>query len=106
MQNLIPLVRLELTLILGGLALVVVYKLLTGAINMRGLLDDKKSHTLSPERVQLLVFTVMGAGYYLLLAIQQAPSGKLPDIPGEALLLVGGSQAVYLGGKTWSHLFR
>ncbi len=106
MQHLVPIVRLELTLILGGLALVVVYKSLTGAINMRGLLDDKKTHALSPERVQLLVFTVMGAGYYLLLAIEHAPNGRLPDFPGEALLLVGGSQVVYLGGKTWSHLFR
>lgn len=106
MQQLIPIVRLELTLILGGLALVVGYKMLTGRINMSGLLDDKKTHALSPERVQLLIFTVLGAGYYLLLAIEQAPSGRLPDFPGEALLLVGGSQAVYLGGKTWSHLFR
>ena len=106
MQQLVPIVRLELALILGGLALVVVYKMLTGRINMIGLLDDKKTRALSPERVQLLIFTVMGAGYYLLLAIEQAPSGRLPDIPGEALLLVGGSQVVYLGGKTWSHLFR
>jgi hypothetical protein len=56
--------------------------------------------------VQLLVFTVMGAGYYLMLAIEQAPNGSLPDIPGEALLLVGGSQVVYLGGKARSHFFR
>ncbi len=106
MQQLVPIVRLEFTLILGGLALVVGYKLLTGAINMRGLLDDKKTHALSPERVQLLVFTVMGAGYYLSLAIERAPSGELPDVPGAALLLVGGSQAVYLGGKARAHLFR
>jgi hypothetical protein len=106
MQQLIPIVRLELTFILGLLALVVVYKILTGAINMRGLLDDKKTHALSPERVQLLVFTVMGAGYYLMLAIEQAPNGRLPDFPGEALLLVGGSQVVYLGGKARAHFFR
>lgn len=43
MQHLIPIVRLELALILGGLALVVVYKMLTGTINMRGLLDDRVS---------------------------------------------------------------
>ncbi len=106
MQHLVPIVRLELALILGGLALIVAYKLLTGAINMRGLLVDKKTRALSPGRVQLLVFTVMGAGYYLLLVIEQAPSGKLPDFPEEALLLVGGSQLVYLGGKARAHLFR
>lgn len=105
MQHLIPIVRLELALILGGLALVVAYKILTGGINMRGLLDDKVSGALSPGRVQLLVSTVMGAGYYLMLAIAQAPSGRLPDFPEEALLLVGGSQVVYLGGKARAHLF-
>ena len=106
MQLLVPIVLLELTLILGLLAFVVAYKMLTGAINMRGLLDDKVSGGLSPGRVQLLISTVMGAGYYLLLAIEQAPSGRLPDIPAEALLLVGGSQLLYLGGKARSHLFR
>ena len=106
MEQLIPFIRLEVWLTLGGLALVVAYKMLTGPINMRGLLDDKVSGALSPGRVQLLVFTVVGAGYYLLLAIERAPSGKLPDIPEEVLLLVGGSQLVYLGGKARSHLFR
>ena len=106
MNYLIPLIRFELWLLLGGLVIVVAYKMLTGGINMRGLLDDKVSGALSPERVQLLVFTVLGAGYYLLLAIEQAPNGRLPDIPGEALLLAGGSQLVYLGGKAWSHVFR
>lgn len=91
MQHLVPIVRLELALILGGLALVIAYNMLTGGINLRGLLNDKVTHRLGPERVQLLVFTVMGAGYYLLLAIEQAPSGKLPDVPAEAALLVGGS---------------
>jgi hypothetical protein len=106
MQQLIPIVRLELTLILGLLALVVAYKMLTGAINMRGLLDDKVSGGLSPGRVQLMISTVMGAGYYLMLAFERAPDGKLPDLPEEALLLVGGSQLLYLGGKARSHLFR
>ena len=50
MQQLIPIVRLELSLILGGLALVIAYKMLTGAINICGLLDDKTSGGLSPGR--------------------------------------------------------
>ena len=41
---------------------------------MVGLLDDKVSGGPSPGRVQLLVFTVAGAGYYLLLAMEQAAS--------------------------------
>ena len=106
MEQLILIIRFELWLILGLFTFVVAYEMLTGAINMRGLLDDKVSGALSPGRVQLLISTVMGAGYYLLLAIEQAPGGRLPDIPEEALLLVGGSQLLYLGGKARAHLFR
>ena len=106
MEVLTQIIRFELWLILGGLALVVAYKLLTGGINMTGLLDDKVSREPSPGRVQLLVFTVTGASYYLLLAVDQAASGSLPPVPPELLLLVGGSQLVYLGGKARSHLFQ
>ena len=105
MNLLIPLIRFELWLLIGGLALVVTYKMLTGGINMSGLLDDKATRALSPERVQLLVFTVIGAGYYLLLAMETASSARLPDIPEEVVLLLGGSHFVYLGGKSWSHFF-
>ena len=40
-------------LILGGLALVVAYKLLASRIAMDGLLDSKVSHGPSPGRAQL-----------------------------------------------------
>ena len=106
MEQLIPIIRFELWLLLGGLALVVAYKLLTGQINMAGLLDDKVTGEPSPGRVQLLVFTVTSAGYYFLLAVEQAASGSLPPVPPEMLFLVGGSQLVYLGGKARSHLFQ
>ena len=52
MQQLVPIVRLELSLILGLLALVVAYKILTGAINMRGLLDGKATGGSNPGSVQ------------------------------------------------------
>ncbi len=106
MEQLIPLIRFEVWLILGGLALVVAYKMLTGRINMQGLFDDKVTHELSPGRVQLLVLTLVGAAYYLLLVAQQPPDGSLPPVPEEVLLLVGGSNLVYLGAKARSHLFR
>lgn len=106
MTELTQIIHFELWLLLGGLALVVGYQLLTGRINMQGLLDDKVSRKPSPGRVQLLVFTVAGAGYYILLTLENAASGLLPPIPAEMLWLVGGSQLAYLGGKARSHLFR
>jgi hypothetical protein len=101
-----PLIRFEVWLVLGGFALVVAYKMLIGKINFKGLLDDKVTGGTSPGRVQLLVLTLTGAGYYLLLAAEQADSGSLPTVPEEVLLLVGGSNLVYLGAKARSHLFR
>ena len=95
----------EAYVLLGGLALVVVFKLLTGRINMVGIVSDKVTREPSPGRVQMLFFTVAGAGYYLMLAIEQSSSGSLPDVPTELLLLVGGSQLFYLGAKTRSHFF-
>ena len=41
METLTQIIRFELWLILGGLAVVIAYKLLNGGINMTGLLDDK-----------------------------------------------------------------
>lgn len=70
MEQLIPIIRFEVWLLLGGLALIVAYKMLTGGINMEGLLDDKKDKQtagFSPARVQLLILTLLGAGYYLFL---------------------------------------
>ena len=106
MTELTPIIRFELWLILGGLALIVGYQMLTGKINTTGLFDDKVTRGLSPGRVQLLVLTLAGAGYYLLLVAQQPPDGSLPSVPEEVLLLVGGSNLVYLGAKARSHLFR
>ena len=39
-MNLIVAIQIEVWLILGGLALIVAYRMLTGGINMAGLRDD------------------------------------------------------------------
>ena len=106
MEQLVPIIRLEIWLILGGLALIVSYQMLTGRINMSGLFDDKVTRGLSPGRVQLLVLTLAGAGYYLLLVAQQPPDGSFPPVPEAIWLLAGGGNLVYLAGKARSHLFR
>lgn len=84
------------------LAIVVAMRLLRGEINTKNLLygrTGKGTLYFSPERVQLLVFTLGFSGWYLLQVMQSRGSGKLPDIPNEALFFLGGSHLIYLGGK-------
>ena len=106
MEQLISIIRFEVWLILGGLALIVGYQMLTGKINTEGLLWDKKTDGFSPARVQLLIFTLFGAGYYLLLTIENGHPTEFPEVPQELLALVGGGNLIYLGAKARSMLFR
>ena len=80
MEALTQTIRFELWLILCGLALVVVYKLLTGRINMTGLLDDTETGTISPGRVQLILFILIGAGSYLSVTAATAADRYSPAI--------------------------
>jgi hypothetical protein len=93
---------------IGVLAASVLPRLLTGGINTRHLFYGRRSDgTLyfSPERVQLLVFTVWAALSYLLAAVENRSVGTLPEVPTTTLALLGGSHAVYLSGKAYSMLF-
>ena len=54
--------RFELWLLHGSLALVVTYKLPSARINKKGVLDDEMTGEPSPGRGRRLVATLMGAG--------------------------------------------
>ena len=91
-------------ILISGLTGIVLWKLMTGDITVNGLLrGDAKSATgemapyFSPGRVQMLMITILSAGYYLLQVIHD-PS-HLPEIPTPILVGVAGSHAIYLGGK-------
>jgi len=134
MDLLLQLVRWEVLIFLAGLAAIVVHQLLTGTINTRNLLYGRISRAnhkaengnnanqgsgdqkqpakspdddlyFSPERVQLLVFTVGAAMYYVMQTATTAKSGKLPDIPDGLPAVMGGSNAIYLGGKAYARWF-
>src|SRR5262249_28025714 len=94
-----------LSFILALMALLAT-KLLVGEINTSGLFHGRltgrrlgEDRYFSPERVQLFVFTVGAALYYLTLALNDPTAGKLPDVPQAWPVLLGGSNAIYLGGK-------
>lgn len=102
-------VKLEVFVFLAGLAGIVAYGLLTGQINTRYLLygiQKDGTRYFSTERVQLLLFTLGTAMFYLNDVVQNRGSGVLPDVSTETLALLGGSHAIYLGGKAYMMLIK
>jgi hypothetical protein len=105
--NLIIFVRYELIVLVAAMVLSVTHRLLVGSINTKGLLQDKsESGGTSPARVQLLLLTGSVALYYLLLVLKildtKSQAFKLPELPNELLLALGGSHTLYLGTKAAS----
>lgn len=105
MNALVTFVRIEIWFLLLSFMLVVAYQILIGKINIRGLLFEKNSiGSFSTVRVQLLLFTLIGAVYYIL-QVSDNPK-EFPKDTQELLLILGGSNMVYLGGKSYSLLLR
>jgi len=107
MATLMTFVRYEAGFLLTALAAIVVYKILTGRITMRGLLNDEHG-AFSPGRLQLLLFTLAMASH-LLSQIVNSTAGAVPGNPAhfpvldhKLLLALFGSHSLYLGGKTYS----
>ena len=100
--------RTSTLVFLIALALIIFYQLLTGKINMRRLLFAKGRSAagpstrrwtsgLSSSRIQLLVVTI-GVSIFLLAKVVRDP-GEFTEIPTGLLVLVAGSQIVYLARK-------
>lgn len=105
METLETVLRYELLLLLLVLIALLVYKIMVQEINTNGLLLDKTSgRAFSPGRLQMLVVTLTIALYYMLLVFDAKDTARLPDMPTEFLLALGGSHAIYLSGKLYGLL--
>src|ERR1700687_2374444 len=105
MPGLATAVRWEMTILLGGLIVVVVSKLFTGGVTLSGLLMVKGGDddgTFTPARLHMLMSPTLAAMYYLLQVINNPTSNSLPDVPTPLVGILGGSHAIYLGGKVQS----
>jgi len=101
-SNLMSVLRFEIWAFLAVLTLLVFYQLLTGRINTDGLLYETKpngSREYSATQLQALIVTVGGALYYLFIVLANKEAGKFPDIPDFLLVVLGGSNLVYLGER-------
>jgi hypothetical protein len=85
----------ELLCFVCALAAVLAWRMLTGAMQLRGLLRRKVGQgEVSPERVQLLVATVAVSARYLG-AVLQSRDGSMPDLEPGWLYVFAGSSGVY-----------
>lgn len=103
-----PAVVMEWVLIafFASVALVVLYKILVGKIDLSTLLNEmthpagaggvEPDPKASLSRLQLLLFTFVIAGLYLILCLE---ADKFVDIPNEVLGLLGISGGTYVVSK-------
>ncbi|AFY35466.1 hypothetical protein Cal7507_5124 [Calothrix sp. PCC 7507] len=100
-------IQVEIWVFLVGLMSSIFFLIIKKKINIRGLLQEKDSQkTYSPARLQLLLLSVIFVVVYLievrqninLCKVQNLPC-SLPEIRSEYLLMLGGSNFVYIWGK-------
>lgn len=94
---------------LGALALLIVTAMINGTMQLNGLFatdvdNDGIADEFHPERVQLLLVSLLGIASYAFMTLEAANASKaalaiLPDIPDELVMLLGASNSFYLSGK-------
>lgn len=101
MNTLFTVTRYEMFFFFSALAFMVGYRMLTGHIKTKGLLQDKITKEFSPGRLQMLIATACIAIYFV---VQVMQTEKMPELGREFTLTLAGSHLFYLGGKTYSVL--
>ena len=110
MSFLAQIARWEGLFFILALAATVIIQILTGAINTRSMLSGnvrgstRKGGQFSPQRLQLLVLT-LGAALFYLTQLLEIHSARFPEIDQNLVALMGGSNAIYLGGKAYNRWF-
>jgi hypothetical protein len=105
MESLKVFAKYEFGFLLAAFAAVLVYKFLSGGVNMRGLLREKTPTgvgRISAARVQLLLAT-FAMGFYILSEVIKTQT--FPEIPTKYILMLGGSHSIFLGAKGVLSLF-
>jgi hypothetical protein len=103
-MSIVRILHFELLGFLYALAAVVLYQMLTGKINLAGVMSQKDPNNpdqTSPERVQLLLATLAAAASYIG-EVAKSTGGTMPDVSNQWLYLMGGSSSIYVLRKAWT----
>ena len=91
---------IEIWFLLIVMSAIIISRLITGRINLKGLLYEKNiANKFSPVRIQLLLVSVAVALYYLF-KLYDDPT-RFPMVNKDVVLLFGVSNLVYIAGKYW-----
>jgi hypothetical protein len=95
MSTMVVVIGWILTIFLGVLAVVILWKIITNEISLRYLISDEQGFA-SLSRFQFLLFTFVIAMtlFYLIIT-----DGKFPDIPNQILALLGISGGTFAVAK-------
>lgn len=83
---------------LAVLAAILAFRMLTGEIPLEGILTTK-GEDIDPERLQSILVTCFVLMFFIIEVPGALARRSLPDIPQALLVLLGGSNGLYLGGK-------
>ena len=98
--------ELEISVVPGLLMMAVLWQFLAGRIRLDGLLGAKdRSRRISWSRAQLLIATLLTAGY-LAFAIWTSPKGRFPGLSPFWIYFMIASCAVYLVREARGRHFR
>ena len=90
------LTAIALMIVILGSAVVVLWLILTGKIDIKSILEEPGSAKASLSRFQFLLFTFVIAGLFLMLSIE---AGTFVNIPEGVLALMGISAGSYAVSK-------
>ena len=100
MRALGELARVELVLIIGLLLVAVFFQVLTGRIQIAGILQNKTTGGFDPARLQLLVLSVLVGGL-MLTRLDEMRVAHALSLPTNIVYAAGGSQLLYLIRKVF-----
>ncbi len=92
------------TLLFFSLIVLVFYQMLVGIISTKNLFGSKDINGVTPERIQTLMMTIAFAFYFITKTIGNPI--EFPEISDELLLLIGGSETLFLVFKAKKELLR
>jgi len=103
MPGLVRVACWEMIVLLGGLIVGALCMVLADGVHMFGVLAVKgrtdRRWSFNPIGAQMVMATLIMGMYYLLQVINQPSAGSLPNPPTGLVVVLGGSHAIYVGGK-------